>query len=170
MFIDSQLLSVIANVATAVGIWFLWKQVNLLKSQICSDHERSRREKAVDLCLEWSKFLKENTIISRSLVENFSIDQAQQLWRFDPLIIKSTNKPVIDACFSYQNGFYEEKDGNIIISRRGSSFLRWHIIGYLNMLESILSARRHSIADRDIIKEEFKYLLEPTKGRIQILT
>jgi hypothetical protein len=32
------------------------------------------------------------------------------------------------------------------------------------MLESILVTRRHNIADGEIIKEQFRYLVSPTEG------
>ncbi len=38
---------------------------------------------------------------------------------------------------------------------------RWEVVCYLNMLESILSAWHHGIADKKIIEEEFKYLIDP---------
>ena len=45
-----------------------------------------------------------------------------------------------------------------------STQLRWEIITYLNILESVFIAYRHNVADKKIIKEQFRYLVNPTEN------
>lgn len=42
--------------------------------------------------------------------------------------------------------------------------MRWEIVTYLNSLESILSAWRHNTADKEMIEEQFRYMVSPKDG------
>jgi len=52
----------------------------------------------------------------------------------------------------------------ITLSAEASSIIRWLLVSYLNTLESIFSAERHSIADSTMIQEQFNYLVEEQRG------
>jgi hypothetical protein len=58
----------------------------------------------------------------------------------------------------------DEEKGMIEVSEAAVSFVRWQAIKYLNLLESVLSAWRHNVADREMIEEQFAYLSNPQKG------
>jgi len=42
--------------------------------------------------------------------------------------------------------------------------IRWQLVRYLNLLESIFVAGRHNVADMDILIEQFGYLVSPREG------
>jgi hypothetical protein len=52
-----ELVNTIASTITAAGIVFLWWQIRLYQREYRDDHERSRRENAVQMMLEWAKKL-----------------------------------------------------------------------------------------------------------------
>ena len=62
-----------ANIATMIGaiaVVGVFVQINLARKQLIADHERSRREKTVELLLEWTKNLKEDNSLARKIVES----------------------------------------------------------------------------------------------------
>jgi hypothetical protein len=152
-------LTAIASLITAGGIWFLWLQIK-------ADHERSRRERACELVLEWSKSLRQGSSLARKLVETFTEEQARKLHKSEALEIEGDKYEIIKACLeeSTDTARIEQANGKVKLNGRQSSILRWHIVCYLNTLESILMARRHGVADRKMINEQFRYLVSPTEG------
>ena len=42
--------------------------------------------------------------------------------------------------------------------------LRWHVITYLNTLETIMISWQLGIVDRDTIEEQFQFVNDPLKG------
>lgn len=159
-------ISAIASSITALGIVFLWYQIFVMKKNIDIDNEKSRREYAVNLILEWSKSLKRYSSISRKLVETFNEEQARKLWKSESFYVELDKKDLVEASLATCDDKEQLKLENekIILTNKQSAFLRWTIICYLNFLESILIAKRHGIADKEIIKEEFRYLVKPQEG------
>lgn len=160
-------ISALAAVASASAIWFIWKQVDLLKSQITEDHKRSRREVAVNLLIEWSKNLRQHSSDARKLVETLNAEQARCLVKQDIFNINKKHQDLLYASISCSSECKEKceiKNDEIILKQHCVSNLRWQTICYLNILEFILSAWRHNIADREIIEEQFEYLINDKEG------
>ena len=53
----------------------------------------------------------------------------------------------------------------VALNRRQIKRLRWHIITYLNLLESILVSWQYSVADREIIEQQLRFLVSPKEGK-----
>jgi len=129
--------------------------------QYKSDHERSRREKAVDLLVEWTKNLNEKSSLAKKFAETLDQKQSLCLFNQETFMTEVKNKKLLDAYFAKK---IEAKDNKIHLSMEDVAQLRWDVISYLNLLEAILTAWRHNIADKDMILEEFKYLVKPSEG------
>ena len=127
-----------------------------------ADHERSRREKTVDILFEWDKRLKKEGALARKIVETFSAEQCRELTSQSPMQVSAKLTPHLHQLF----GKNLEPDQNNLISlnEAHSSELRWHVITYLNALESVLVAWQYSIVDREIIEHQFSYLFKPSDG------
>lgn len=59
--LDPNWVSAIANCLMACGVFLAWRQILLANAELKADHERSRREKAIELCADWARNVKENT-------------------------------------------------------------------------------------------------------------
>ena len=134
-----------------------------------SDHERSRREKAIDLLCHWDSTLTDNSAAARKFAESLTSEQSRSLLAQEPFTVDSKHyglflgalPPALTRMRESEN---EYTDSQIEVSERESSEIRWSVITYLNSLETILSAARHNVADKDMLYEQFVYLISPEKG------
>lgn len=58
----------------------------------------------------------------------------------------------------------QAESGSIQLELSEVTKLRWTIISYLNLLESILVAWHHEIVDKGIIEKQFAYIFSPENG------
>ena len=154
------------NIATIIGSLALigvFLQIILARKQLKADHERSRREKSVELLLEWTKNLKEDSSSARKIVESLDEEQCRNLFSQDDTRIPKKYNNSLKKILSISEDLKEE-NGHIVLSGDKVSKLRWHIMIYLNLLESILVAWQYSIVDRDIIEHQFSYLFSLQEG------
>lgn len=132
------------------------------QKQFEADHERSRREKTVDILFEWDKRLKKEGALARKIVETFSAEQCRELTSQSPLQVSVKLAPHLHQLFGIE--FKPDPNNIIHLNEAHSSELRWHVITYLNALESVLVAWQYSIVDREIIEHQFSYLFKPSDG------
>jgi hypothetical protein len=154
-------LSVIANVLTIIALSLALWRVGIMRKTFFSDHDRSRRTKAVDLIQFWSGKITKQSSIARKLVESFNEDQCKSLSDQREFNVDSNKLILVQELFPKGNFSSESV---IKINDAQSSILRWEIVTYLNHLESVLAAWRHNVADQDIIEEQFRYLYDPKKN------
>jgi hypothetical protein len=156
-------ISAIAESATALSLFLVWDQIKIAKKQLHDDHERSRRQAAIDILLTWTKTLTPSTSSVRRLVDSLDQNQCKALEHIEEIDIDIKQKELLKSCFGEPQTFREDAY-RITLTRFQSSELRYRIINYLNTLESIFSSWHHSVADRDIIGEQFQYMLEAKEG------
>ena len=152
----------LASWVTAFTIIILWKQLT-------ADHERSRREKAVQLLQDWTINLNHKSSIARKFAETLSADDARALYKQEAFKVDSKFQNLVQGCLngnsSLNNPALSWKEGeDMDLSVKVVSEIRWEVISFLNMLEAVLTAWRHNIADREILMEEFQYLVSPEEG------
>ncbi len=134
----------------------------LAQKGLDADHERSRREKTVDILFEWDKRLKKEGALARKIVETFSAEQCRELTSQSPMQVSGKLTPHLHQLFGKD---LDPDNNNIInLNEAHSSELRWHVITYLNALETVLVAWQYSIVDREIIEHQFSYLFKPSDG------
>lgn len=139
-------LSALAQLGIAAGLALTWWEVR-------SDHERSRRQTAIDLMVRWSNSTEPESEAARRLgdVLDFEQSRAVQLHRSFELDAKHE-----DLLRHVARGKIEKRADKIIVSSAQSSAIRYYIVRYLNGLEGVLAAWRHNVADREMIDEQFR--------------
>ena len=131
-----------------------------------SDHERSRRQKAVDLILQWSTNLKRETSLARKLVETLGREETESLYDEKPFEIDEKYLSIVADCLgNSEESELVTNNGKIKLTEKQSAHMNWLVISYLNSLESVLVCWQHGIADVDMIKAEFRYLVNPDKEK-----
>lgn len=157
------LINTLAFIGLAFQIYYSRKQVEVTNIQIQADHERSRREFAVQLLVEWSKNLKKEGSLARKIIDNLNEEQCKCIFNQQAVKIESKHENLVEQFF---HGCSHEQDenSNFCISSAQSSELRWHAITYLNSLEFTLVAWQHAVADRSILETQYRYLFDPESG------
>lgn len=155
----------IASLITLVLSSVSFISVLVLIFQIRSEHEKSRREKACELVLEWSEQRKEKMIYARNIVEKFSIEQCRNLYLENKLEVDVSLKKDIQLFFKKSKNIKKSKNNKIKLNKTKVRKLKHFVILYLNLSESILAAWQCSIADREIIENEFEFLCNPEEGQ-----
>ncbi len=154
----SKIATIVGSFAT-IGVFI---QVLFAYRQLKADHERSRREKAVELIKEWSISVKKEQTWARMLVEQFNSEQCRSLFNQTPF-------EVSDKLENHLNQFFEiakeqKNNGSILLTEKQVVTLRWYVVSYLNLMESILVSWQYSIVSREIIEHQFSFLFSPEKG------
>lgn len=168
-------ITAVAGLISAGAIVLLWrqtshtaKQVDLLAEDISFDHERSRRENAVNLIHRWIDTLPREMSATRKLVESLTAEEARLLNNEKALTLKVSPERLSFTQVYLRQANYnceiDEARKEITIPAEAVSWLRWQAVKYLNTLESIMGAWHHGIADKEIIAEEFGYLLDEQRG------
>lgn len=143
-----------AEVVIALGLGLNWMQMR-------ADHDRSRRERAVEYILGWTRYLDQRGTAARKLVEKLSFEQASDLFNQEAFEIDERHGGYIASVFA---DMPEKIAGKYKIDLKMSAELRWLVVTYLNNLEAILVGWRHNVADRDIVAEQFRYLVSPQQN------
>ena len=132
-------------------------------------HEEQRRQRTVDMMMSWSASLKRATSTAEKIVERFSKEQCRNLYLEKPFKVNGEIKQMLcsicgmaeteecSVCKKNTSDLYE-------ISGKQLLELRWHIISYLNTLETVLVAWQQGTVDKKIVEHEFSYLYDDEKG------
>lgn len=183
---NNGIISLINVVISATGII----SILLLFFQIKAEHEKGRREKSVELLLEWSKGLKKEANESKKIVEKFTYEQCKDLFDGEEIrmncieyntivnLFSENSKEKIDKkvkneedksrCELEERSDSEKRKCNkecTTLEKRYVNKLRWQIISYLNFLESILVSWQYSVVDKEIIEKQFEFLLDPKEDK-----
>ena len=163
------LVNTIANTISAAGIVFLWWQVRLYRQEYRDDHERSRRENAVQMMLEWAKKLDRGTNVITRFVDTLDDLQARELANERPFCISREKKGVVESLLLSVTELARDTaladcDAGIEIRQVAVSLIRAQAVNYLNMLEIVLTAWKHNMADREILHAQFAPLYNPKNG------
>lgn len=161
----SSAIQAIASVITALIALVALKQVNLLRMQIQTDHERSRRHRAVEDLRDWNNHLTEGITSARRLVETFSDEQLDAVKEGRSLKIPKRFRAIADVALGIPSDKVLPEDGdNYVLDAEHAICLRNHCIRHLNAFEITLAAWRHGIADSHIIEEQLSYLVDLKRG------
>lgn len=136
--------------------------------QLRADHERSRRELAVNLLREWTTGLAVETAPAIRLVRTLNTDQCEKLVERESFTLDNTkaHRELVIACLeekfpeiTQDNQFSEtSSELKLQISSKYSNYIRFLAVRYLNLLESIMAAWYESVAQPRIIEGQFVFL------------
>ena len=171
-------ITAITGMVTAIGVYFVYRQARLLashadifKGQLEKDHERSRRENAVDLMKYYVEFrykMGGGAKVS-ALLDNLDSGDAKRLYLGEEFSISKENflalKPfALEAAPKIFEEYEKELEngranGKFIVSPSLSKIVQNHVVTYLNVLEIVSAAYLANTVDQEMIKSEFKPVL-----------
>jgi hypothetical protein len=152
--------------------------VALLHKQIRADHDRSRRERAVDLmtCYVTTHDPSNHQLLfGLNLAFVLTEDQCHSLWERETFEILEKHQHLLDtwrsACNASLNGSKSFKSGGggssasvLMLSSSEVYLLRTIATNFLNKLELVASAWHNNVADRAMIEQEFVRVFCPKDG------
>ena len=158
--------AIIELIVLVVSALLVIPQIFLLKKQIKEQHEERRRENTTHFMTTWCNSVKKDTCIAEQVARKLNTEQCKALYEHVPFNVSNDIKKEIckfcplssescDKC-SLKEG--TTVDGKILTE------LRWHVITYLNTLETIMVSWHLGIVDTETIEEQFHFLNDPLKG------
>lgn len=141
------------------------EQNRITTEQLVADHERSRRERAIDVLARWADSLDKAHPSARTLVESFSLEHCQKLKDKEGFKISSEKEELVKNVL---HGYIEEDppkiDGDhLILDDNHASHIYFLCISHLNSLEIALQSWLVNVADEKILEDELQYLIKPEK-------
>lgn len=164
MTIRADWISATAEAITALGLILAYLQLRETHKQVLADHERSRREGAVQYLLVWTNGVSRPTSSASRVADSLDFDACQRIVQRQEVEIDVFHRELITTCFPVGTVFREEGK-RIILNVQQSAEVRSLLIKHLNLLETVLCAWWYGSVRKDIIEKEFAYLLEPREGR-----
>ena len=133
-----------------------------------NEFERMRRETAINHAIRWTTDMDLELSSASPIAETLDSTQAKALFAFEEVIInKDCDKflrDIVDKDFKFED-HYTPDQKFIKLPKLESNKLRFYVTAWLNMLEGILMSYRNGVADKEIIKEEFSFILDPKKNQ-----
>lgn len=154
----------IATIITALGVVGIALQVLFSHRQIKADHERSRREKSVEVLIEWSKNLKKEGSLARKIIECLNEEQCREVYNQNETRVSKKHITLLVQLFGDKLQENDNEGDYITLTEAQTTELRWHVITYLNSLEFTLVAWQYAVVDKDIIESQFSFLFRPADG------
>lgn len=155
----------LATIFASLAVLGISVQIYISHRQIKTDHERSRREKSVEILMEWSRNLKKEGSLARKIIECLSEEQCRDVFNQQEIKINKKHEALLVQLFGKENLVdIEQATEFISLSEAQTTELRWHAISYLNCLEFTLVAWQYAVVDKPIIEAQFSYLFRPADG------
>lgn len=122
----------VATILGALAVVGISIQVRLTQIQIKADHERGRREKTVDLLVEWDKRLKKESALARKIIECLTEEQCREVVAQQKLQVPKKLKSLLRQFFGEAFKVEGHSNGYIVLNEAHAAELRWHAVTYLN--------------------------------------
>ena len=155
----------IVSIVTSIGVIIAIIQLLYLIRQYKKAHEEERRKETVKVVMEWSKSLLKDSNIAIKIINDFNQNQCKNLYEHQSFTIeKKTRNKYCYICSSQGSCNKENCDlkseNTYEMSGKHLAHLRYHVIRYLNLLESALISWKENIVDKELIEYEFIFLLD----------
>ena len=159
----TEVISMLADVVIAGGVVFIWQQLKVIRQQLevakrtmSDDHERSRRQFAIEMARDWNRSIGPETSAAQKLIQGLNEDQCKKIATYEsPVKIEEDKGHLVDVCLEAPAC---RKEGSIILEDADVKHLRYLGADYLNELEIVLSAWYKNIGDRKYLEEEFSFV------------
>lgn len=123
-------------------------QALLLRKQMKKEHEKRRRENTVDVMYNWCNSLEKNTSLAVDVAQQLSSPQCQSLYNKNSFeVTYDIKNDICRFCGFAQNSKDQSchncelaksnENGQWIVDGRILRELRWHVVSYLNALETV---------------------------------
>ncbi|WP_052438039.1 hypothetical protein [Vibrio campbellii] len=166
---NKDLVTSFASIITALGVVFVAlqariaaNQAKIAAEQLKSDHERSRRETAINVIKDWNASLDMITPSARKFVQELTYDECKKLVKLESIKVDKKHHNLLTYALSSmpnEMGKLVITNDEITLDKRQISYLLNLLISHLNDLEVALLTWMNGIADKDIIEHQFKYLV-----------
>ena len=159
-------LAIIELIVLALSAILIIPQIFLMRKQLKDHHEEHRRENTANIMHIWCNSLKKEASMSEDVVRKFTEQQCQRLYRHEPFNVSDEVIPSIckfctlskEDCKTCTIMTEKKVDGKIL------NELRYQVISYLNMLETVMVSWHLGIVNREVIENQFRFLIEDGKG------
>lgn len=147
----------VATSALALGVAVAWIQIR-------ADHDRSRRQNAIDYGAAWVRAQSRELTNAVRIASGLDQAVAQALFEYpkilsyakpNPIVIDEKLRPHLAAIFDD----FATGSGPVELDDIKALELRRLLIAYLNELEIVLSAWRHNVVDAEMIEEQFRFVM-----------
>lgn len=159
---------IILVISAALVTW----QIILLRKQIRTQHEEHRRENTTNVMFTWCNSLQKETCMAEVIARSLNTSQCKKLYLHEPFSVDNTTKSdICKFCAKKENACADcglMNDG-ITVDGKILSELRWHVVTYLNTLETVMAAWHLGTVDRATIQEQFAFLTNPDKGNALVI-
>lgn len=157
----------IIAVATCIGalsVLYAARQATLLKEQISADHERSRRQVAVDLIWRFTELMSGTA--ATDFVEGLATEVVRSIVNCESTVVRIDERQqnALRVCLK-GTSLVVPQIGEVTLSRDIVGTVQTDALRYLSIVESVLLAWLHNVADRKMIEDQLAYLFDATKGR-----
>jgi hypothetical protein len=159
-------------VVAAISAILVWKQLR-------ADHERSRRELAMNILRDWSNSLEVETASVLRFVRLLNVEQCEKLEDRKPFTVESSEETaaLLKACLVFrfpevnmdQQFDHNLSNKTITINSIYSGYIRFITAKFLNNLESVMVAWYENIAQPGIIEGQFEFLRKDPKAHLATL-
>ena len=147
------------SMGSIIGLFSLF----LLGFQIIAEHEKNRRESAVNALFLWNEKLTDDMAAIRKIVQDLDEKQCRKIINYSDF---SVDKDTFKALKMIFPDIKKKKVNNQYnIPQEYAIKIRSTIIKYLNNMEFLLVGWKEGIFDEDIIVEQFYFLIDKEKGK-----
>lgn len=157
----------LAHIATAAGVLLVWQQVKvaregteLSRKAMADDHERSRRQFAIEVTREWNRAVSPETSAARELIEKLGSEECRSIAKLEPVQIAAKYKYLVDICLGTNADREPKGEGAekelISLDDADVKQLRYLGVDYLNETEIPLSAWHQKVGDEKYLEREFE--------------
>lgn len=142
------------------------EQHKISVAEFKADHERSRRERAIDVLARWTSSLDKAHPSARTLVESFDHEQCEKLRQKKGFRI---GKDKEDLVKNVLHGYLDEgppksEENTLTLDDNHAAHIYYLCISHLNSLEIALQSWLVRVADDKILENELQYLIRPEKN------
>lgn len=141
-------------------------QLFFIKKQMKDNHEERRRENTINFMSTWCNSVKKDTSIAEQVARKLNCEQCKKLYKHEPFAVSDDIKKDVCKFCPLDTEKCENctlKDSNTIDGKILTE-LRWHVITYLNTLETLMVSWHLGIVDKKTIEEQFAFMNDSEKG------
>lgn len=139
-------------------------------------HDERRREKTVEIMMQWHTASSKESRMAELIVNDFSSEKCRCLYNNQRFKVrKRTYYKICECCgkpIAQKNIFFKKDntDESYWIEGELLNQLRWNVTSYLNNLEIVFVAYHQGIVDKKIIEAQFSFLYHPEKNKNALST
>src|SRR5271157_1810372 len=109
-------ITAIMNIIIAGGVVIAILQLFQHKTQMKNDHEKGRREKAVDLLIHFDNCLHRETSMARKLMEKLSEEQLRKIYHQEEVEIEPIHRHLVEGALSGRYDLGDNKGIDVAVT------------------------------------------------------